>query len=199
MVRCLKLLIKHPSFWYNQIFEPFYIYNDNEEQIYNEIHISKWWWKQQKVYPLQATIIPILILSDKTVISLSHWDQTLWPVYITNGDWDTKIRQSQKRPETLLLGFIPIIHERLEDANNKNKDLKAKIYHMALKSMLQRTFPNFSFIDFKEIRRWWCYSTAWVYKREYWIGVCRRLQKTLLSYIGSSYSWLQGVYSYHRY
>ena len=52
-----------------------------------------------------------------------------------------------------LLGSISIIHERLEDANNKDKDLKAKIYHMALKTMLQRTYPSFPFIDFKEMRR----------------------------------------------
>ena len=36
----------------------------------------------------------------------------------------------------LLLGSIPIIYERSEDANNKNKDLKAKIYHIPLKTIL---------------------------------------------------------------
>ena len=69
-------------------------------------------------------------------MSLSHGDQILWPVYITIGNLDAKTRQSQKRPGMLLLDFIPIVHERSEDANNKNKDLKAKIYHMALKTML---------------------------------------------------------------
>lgn len=38
---------------------------------------SEWWWKQQKKHLFQAIIISILILSDKTVMSLSHWDQTL--------------------------------------------------------------------------------------------------------------------------
>ena len=86
-------------------------------------------------------------------MSLNHGDQTLWPVYITIENLDAKTRQSQKRLGTLLLGSIPIIHKRLEDANNKDKDLKAKIYHMALKTMLQRTYPSFPFIDFKEMRR----------------------------------------------
>ena len=31
---------------------------------------------------------------------------------------------------------IPNIYERLKDANNKNKDLKGKIYYVALKIML---------------------------------------------------------------
>ena len=153
VVRCLEFLMRHRRFWHNQIFEPSRVYNENEEQIYNEMHTGKWWWKQQKEHPSQATIIPILISSDKTVMSLSHGDQTLWPVYITIGNLDAKTRRSQKRPGTLLLGSIPIIHERSEDANNKDKDLKAKIYHMALKTMLQHTYPSFPFIDFKEMRR----------------------------------------------
>ncbi len=104
------------------------------------MHIGEWWWKQQKKHPSQATIIPILILSDKTVMSFSHWDKTLWLVYIIIGNLDAKTQQSQKRPGTLFLGSIPIVHEQLEDANNQDKDLKAKIYHMALKTMLQRTY-----------------------------------------------------------
>ncbi len=139
----------HPGFWHNQTYEPSCIYNENERQIYNEMHTGEWWWKQQKKYPPQATIIPILILSDKTVMSLSHEDQTLWPVYITIGNLDAKTWRSQKWLGTLLFGSIFIIYERSKDANNKDKDLKAKIYHMALKTMLQHTYPGHLF---KEMR-----------------------------------------------
>ncbi len=93
-------------------------------------------------HPPGATIIPILLLSDKTVMSFSHGDQTLWPVYITIGNLDAKTRRSQTRPGTLLLGSIPVVHERSEDEDNKDKDLKAKIYHLALKTMLQRKCPS---------------------------------------------------------
>ena len=86
-------------------------------------------------------------------MSLSHRDWILWLVYIIIGNLVAKIRQSQKWPGTLLLSSISIIHERSKDANNKNKDLKAKIYHMALKTMLQCIYPSFPFIDFKKIRR----------------------------------------------
>ena len=56
------------------------------------------------------------------VMGLSHEDQTLWPIYITIENLDAKTRQSQKRPEMLLLGSIPIVYKRSEDANNKDKD-----------------------------------------------------------------------------
>ena len=77
------------------------------------------------------------------IMSFSLRDRTLWPVYITIGNLDAKTWQSQKRLRTLLLSSIPIIHEWSKDANNKDKDLKAKIYHMALKTMLQHTYPGF--------------------------------------------------------
>ena len=70
------------------------------------------------------------------VMSLNHGDQILWPVYNIIKNQDAKTRQSQKRLGTLLLGSIFIIHDLSEDTNNKDKDLKAKIYHMALKTML---------------------------------------------------------------
>ncbi len=139
-----------PSFWHNQIYKPSRIYIENDQQVYNEMHTGEWWWKQQKEHPLQATIIPILISSDITVIIFRHGDQTLWSVYITIGNLDTKTRQSQKWSGILLLDYISIIHERSEDANNKDKDLKAKIYHMVLKTMLQRTYSGLSS---KEMRR----------------------------------------------
>lgn len=91
-------------------------------------------------------------MSDKTLVSFNCRDQTLWPVYDTIGNLDAKMRQSQKRPGILLLNSNPMIHERLEDANNKNKNLKIKIYHIALKTISKRIYPSLSFIDFKEIR-----------------------------------------------
>ena len=136
MIRCLEFLMGYPGFWHNQTYEPSCIYNENEHQVYNEMHTGEWWWKKLKKHSSQVTIIPILISSDKMVMSFNYGDQILWPVYIIIGNLDAKIRQSQKRPGTLLFGFIPIVYERSKDANNKDKDSKAKIYHMVLKTIL---------------------------------------------------------------
>lgn len=50
----------------------------------------------------------------------------------------------------LFLGFILFIYERLKNAKNKDKDLKAKVYHMALKTILKYIYLNFFFLDFKK-------------------------------------------------
>ena len=141
VLSCIEFLMGHPGFQHNQTYEPCRVYNQNGDRVYNEMHTGDWWWKQQMEHPPEATIILILLSSDKTVMSLSHGDQILWPVYITIGNLDSKTRRSQIHPDTLLLGSIPIVHEHSEDGNNKDQDLKAKIYHLALTTMLQRKCP----------------------------------------------------------
>ncbi len=106
------------------------------------MHTGNWWWEKQKKRRVGATIIPILLASDKTVMSLNCGDQVLWPVYITTGNLEAKTCWSQNRPETLLLGLIPIVYERVEDSNNKNRYLKSKTYHLALKIMLEHMSPT---------------------------------------------------------
>lgn len=45
--------------------------------------------------------------------------------------------RDKNRPATLLWGSIPIVYKRLEDSNNKNRDFKAKIYHIVLKTIVE--------------------------------------------------------------
>ena len=87
-------------------------------------------------HPLKATIIPILLSNDKIVISLSYGDQTLWPVYIIIGIFDSKTWRSPTRLDTLFLDFISIVYKCLKDENNKNQYLKVKIYYLVLTTIL---------------------------------------------------------------
>ena len=70
-------------------------------------------------------------------MSLSYRNQILWPVYVTIDNLDAKTRWSLDKLSILFLGYIPIVYKQLKDLNNKNRDLKAKIYHLALKTMLE--------------------------------------------------------------
>ena len=39
---CLKFLMAHPGFWHNQTYGLFCIYNENKQQIYNEMYTNEW-------------------------------------------------------------------------------------------------------------------------------------------------------------
>lgn len=78
-----------------------------------------------------------MLAIDKTRLSLSHEDQVFWPVYVIIDNLDIKIYPSQNWPRILLLGSILIVHEWAKNLNNKNRNLKIKIYHIAIKTMLE--------------------------------------------------------------
>ena len=42
VIGSLKFLIAHLGFWHNQIYKSFYIYNENEQQVYNKMHTGEW-------------------------------------------------------------------------------------------------------------------------------------------------------------
>lgn len=78
----------------------------------------------------------------------------MWSIYIIINNLYIITQQSQEWRGTLLLGSITIIYERSEDANNKDKDLKDKIYYIALKTISQYMYSFLSFINCKKIRQW---------------------------------------------
>ena len=43
---CIKFLMGYLDFQYNQTYEPYRVYNQNEDRVYNEMHTRNWWWKQ---------------------------------------------------------------------------------------------------------------------------------------------------------
>lgn len=66
----------------------------------------------------------------------SYKNQTLWSIYITIENLDVKTWQCQKWLKSLLFGSIFIFYKQWKNENNKNKDLKTKIYYIALKTIL---------------------------------------------------------------
>lgn len=81
-------------------------------------------------------------------MSLHCGNETLWLVYITIGNLDAKTRRSQTWPSNLLLSSIPIVYKRAKDMKNKDKNLKVKVYHLALKTMFEYIILVFSLFIF---------------------------------------------------
>ena len=100
-------------------------------QIYDEMHTSDWWWRTQEEIPDGGTIIPILLASDKTMLSLHHGNQSAWPIYITIGNLDPKTHRKQTVPGSVLLGFLPITLEIVDDS-------KSRVYHTVIELILKR-------------------------------------------------------------
>lgn len=140
VIDVLRFLLGHGPFKDNLKYAPERHYagpqtEDAENiRIYGEMHTANWWWDLQNLLPEGATVVPLILSTDKTAISLHHGDVAMWPVYVTISNLDSQCRRSQTRPSFVFLGEIPI--EKI--GKEHSEGLKAQIYHTAMSLMLER-------------------------------------------------------------
>jgi hypothetical protein len=82
----IRFLLGHEPFESHLSYSFVRQYNDDDERIYSEMHTGDWWWETQEKLPEQATIVPVLIATDKTMLTQHHGDTSAWPVYMTIGN-----------------------------------------------------------------------------------------------------------------
>jgi hypothetical protein len=106
----------------------------NKQRIYDELHTGDWWWGRQDRLPTGATVIPVIVASDKTHLSNHAGSKKLWPVYITIGNLKLRARRAASRSAFVLLGYLPprIPGERAD---------MLELVHRMLRLMLKRICP----------------------------------------------------------
>ncbi|KAG1884906.1 hypothetical protein F4604DRAFT_1676341 [Suillus subluteus] len=87
-VECIKELIRNPLFKEYMVYAPSRAYKDKAgtERIIDDMWTADWWWDKQKELPEGATIAPIILASDKTMLSQFRGDKSAWPVYLSIGN-----------------------------------------------------------------------------------------------------------------
>lgn len=138
IIETIRFLLGHGPFKDNLTYAPERHYLADGARVYNEMHTGDWWWSQQTQLPDGATVVPLLLATDKTMLTQHHGDLALWPVYLTIGNLDIKTRKSQIRPSMVLVGLIPVVKVGKEHG----PDLKSEVYHKAMGHILQRESPN---------------------------------------------------------
>lgn len=145
IIKSLQFIIGHKGFEQDLVYNPVCQYasnspmdpdvGDDDERLYGEMNTGDWWWNTQLSMVEEsidnATIIPVLLASDKTQLSTIADNLALWPVYLTIGNLNHETRKQHKRPNGLLLGLIPI-HK------GDDVDIKLEIYHTCLGVMTKR-------------------------------------------------------------
>ncbi|KAG1831329.1 hypothetical protein EV424DRAFT_1470100 [Suillus variegatus] len=111
VIKCVKALYGDPYFADFLVFAPERHYADKEQavQLFHDMHTGKWWWDTQKKLDQRkpgATIIPIIISSDKTQVTMFQ-NKTAYPVYLTIGNIPKEIRRKPSRHAHILLAYLP--------------------------------------------------------------------------------------------
>ncbi|KAG2129848.1 uncharacterized protein EDB93DRAFT_1256052 [Suillus bovinus] len=84
-----------------------------------EMHTGRWWWDTQKKLEKDkpgATIIPILLSSDKTQVTMFR-NKAAYPIYMTIGNIPKEIWQQPSHNAQILVGYLPTT--KLKHISNK--------------------------------------------------------------------------------
>ncbi|KAJ7269176.1 hypothetical protein C8J57DRAFT_1066810 [Mycena rebaudengoi] len=114
--------------------ERHYADKDKTIRLYHNMHTAKWWWSTQKQVEKDnpgATIIPIILSSDKTQLTL-FGNKSAYPVYMTIGNIPKEIRRKPSRRAYVLLAYLPT--SRLMHIKNKasRRRTLANLFHVCM-------------------------------------------------------------------
>ncbi len=143
--QCLEFLIGHRPFAPDLVWAPVRkSYGVNGPRVYDEMYTGDWWWDTQKKLPPGATLIPIIIASDKTLMSRLRGDRTAWPVYIQIGNLNRRTRRKQTVPSTLLLALLPISKEVTRDSDQDlSQTIKSYVYHQSMRIIFEGLYTTY--------------------------------------------------------
>ncbi|KAH8994678.1 hypothetical protein EDB86DRAFT_3064651 [Lactarius hatsudake] len=135
-IPCICALFGDPKFSRQLIFAPERHYQDVDHtvQVTGEMHTGKWWWSVQLHRP-GATVIPVIISSDKTQLTLFR-SKSAYPIYLSIGNIPKDIRCKPTQQAQVLIGYIPTT--RLGHIKNKAAQRRAlaNLFHSCMRKCL---------------------------------------------------------------
>ncbi|KAJ7846962.1 hypothetical protein B0H14DRAFT_3454023 [Mycena olivaceomarginata] len=136
IIECVRALFGDTDFapYLFVVPERHYADKDQTVRLYHNMHTGKWWWSTQKQVENNnpgATIIPILLSSDKTQLTM-FGNKSAYPVYMTIGNIPKEIRRKPSRRAYILLAYLPT--SRLGHIKNKaaRRRTLANLFHACL-------------------------------------------------------------------
>ena len=141
IMQCIQALYGYAKFALYLVFAPEQHYSDAQKTncVYHDMHTGNWWWTIQthlEAKKAGATIIPIIISTDKTQITTWGGKQA-YPVYMTIGNLPKDIRRKPSYNGQILLAYLPT--DKLEHISNLSarRRMLLNITHKCLGHILQ--------------------------------------------------------------
>jgi hypothetical protein len=104
---CVKALFGEPTMKEHMDYRPKRVFDAESHRIYTEMSTGNWWWRVQEQLPDGATVIPVILGSDATKLTVLCGSQTAWPVYLSIGNIHKDVRYKKAARSLMLLGFLP--------------------------------------------------------------------------------------------
>ncbi|KAL1698916.1 hypothetical protein EV121DRAFT_284470 [Schizophyllum commune] len=143
ILACVRALLADVDFCPILAFGPerHYMDADHQQRLYHDMHTGRWWWDTQKkveAYTKRkgATIIPIILSSDKTQLTLFR-NKSAYPLYMTIGNIPKEVRRKPSARAYILLGYLPTSGlKHITNLASRRRCL-SNIFHACLKRITQ--------------------------------------------------------------
>jgi hypothetical protein len=107
-VHCSRYLLSQRAFRDNMVYGPVRVTDSAGDRVYSEMNTGDWWWETQDNLPHGATIIPLVVSSDETMLTDHSGDQKAWPMYLSIGNIDSTVRSRPNMLAQVLLALLPV-------------------------------------------------------------------------------------------
>ncbi|KAF8684334.1 Zn-finger protein [Rhizoctonia solani] len=138
----IRDLIGNPRFRAHVRYAPerHYTTKDKTTRLYGEMWSANWWWRMQmliQVHDKFATIIPLIVFTDKTNLTTVAGGIQAYPVMVSIGNISKDIRRKPSMHATVLLGYLPV--EEFKDVGDEKlrQRLKGELRHRAMEKLLE--------------------------------------------------------------
>ena len=92
--------------------------------------------KKLEEYKPGATIVPLIISSDKTQLT-DFRNRSAYPVYLTIGNIPKEIRRKTSLQGQLLIGYLPVASLKHITDDDKRRRMLANLYHACMRDLLK--------------------------------------------------------------
>ncbi|KZV59406.1 hypothetical protein PENSPDRAFT_695170 [Peniophora sp. CONT] len=138
LIPAVRSLFGSPEFAKELLLSPERHYKDNDRtiRVYSEMNTGRWWWDRQKALEAGATVVPIIISTDKTQLTM-FGNKSTYPVYLTIGNIPKSIRRKPSRQAQILIGYLPVV--KLSKIKNKTSRRRAlgNLFHACMRKLLE--------------------------------------------------------------
>ncbi|KAJ7586939.1 hypothetical protein C8J56DRAFT_1004583 [Mycena floridula] len=114
-LECIKELMVNPAFKDHLHYAPEQQFLDKEKTnwVYSNSWTADWWWQIQKQrLPEGATVVPIILSSNKTQLSRFSGDKQAWPVYLSLSNIPKDIHHKPSEQAMVLVGYLPVYEKK---------------------------------------------------------------------------------------
>ncbi|CAE6437348.1 unnamed protein product [Rhizoctonia solani] len=143
IIEVIQDFFANPAFKFHTRYKPWRLYTSESKKtrVYGDMAASNWWWKELEKLIARGkkyvTIVPLIIATDQTTLSIMCGGQKAYPVYVSFGNLDKDWRRKPSKHGMYLLGYLPV--DAFEDVPDKDERqrLKANLVHRAMEKMLE--------------------------------------------------------------